>query len=173
MSKFLKTISELNGVPGNETQVRNFMRDELTDFVDEVLFDGIGSVVDIADSTAEYSTQVSAAAKKLEDINSLYAVAQPSLLSSTSIKQTPAVSLGTNGRLFTYFCSTEKPTPVPQRRMNNTSSKQRTWSMGVYEQLYPLVLSLDKALPAVINALIDGITSRFKIASSISLATCA
>ena len=34
---------------------------------------GIGSVVDIADSTAEYSTQVSAAAKKLEDINSLYA----------------------------------------------------------------------------------------------------
>tara|TARA_B110000977_G_scaffold84000_1_gene112254 strand:+ start:110 stop:739 length:630 start_codon:yes stop_codon:yes gene_type:complete len=33
---------------------------------------GIGSVVDIADSTKEYSVQVSAAAKKLENINSLY-----------------------------------------------------------------------------------------------------
>ena len=33
---------------------------------------GIGSVVDIADSTKEYSIQVSAAAKKLENINSLY-----------------------------------------------------------------------------------------------------
>tara|TARA_B110000967_G_scaffold202205_1_gene240664 strand:- start:70 stop:699 length:630 start_codon:yes stop_codon:yes gene_type:complete len=33
---------------------------------------GIGSVVDIADSTKEYSVQVSAAAKKLANINSLY-----------------------------------------------------------------------------------------------------
>ena len=33
---------------------------------------GIGSVVDIADSTKEYSQQVSAAAEKLQDINSLY-----------------------------------------------------------------------------------------------------
>ena len=33
---------------------------------------GIGSVVDIANSTKEYSIQVSAAAKKLENINSLY-----------------------------------------------------------------------------------------------------
>jgi gliding motility-associated protein GldL len=33
---------------------------------------GIGSVVEIADSTKEYSEQVSAAAKKLENINSLY-----------------------------------------------------------------------------------------------------
>ena len=33
---------------------------------------GIGSVTDIADSTQEYSKQVSAAAKKLENINGLY-----------------------------------------------------------------------------------------------------
>ena len=33
---------------------------------------GIGSVVDIADSTKEYSQQVSAAAEKLQNINSLY-----------------------------------------------------------------------------------------------------
>ena len=33
---------------------------------------GIGSVTDIADSTQEYSKQVTAAAKKLEDINGLY-----------------------------------------------------------------------------------------------------
>ncbi len=45
MSKFLKTISELNGVPGNETQVKNFMRDELDGFVDEILYDGIGSII--------------------------------------------------------------------------------------------------------------------------------
>ena len=45
MSKFLKTISELNGVPGNETQVKNFMVSELDGFVDEMLFDNIGSVI--------------------------------------------------------------------------------------------------------------------------------
>jgi endoglucanase len=45
MSKFLKTISELNGVPGNETQVKDFMTSELNGFVDEVIFDGIGSVI--------------------------------------------------------------------------------------------------------------------------------
>jgi gliding motility-associated protein GldL len=33
---------------------------------------GIGSVTDIADSTQEYSKQVTAAAKKLENINGLY-----------------------------------------------------------------------------------------------------
>jgi gliding motility-associated protein GldL len=33
---------------------------------------GIGSVVDIADSTQEYSQQVSAAAQKLQNINALY-----------------------------------------------------------------------------------------------------
>ena len=57
------------------------------------------------------------------DINSLYAVAQPSLLSSTIILQTPDVSVGILGKLFTYFCSTENPTPVPHSRMNRTSSK--------------------------------------------------
>ncbi len=45
MSKFLKTISELNGVPGNETQVKNFMRDELDGFVDSIEYDGIGSII--------------------------------------------------------------------------------------------------------------------------------
>ena len=33
---------------------------------------GIGSVVDIADSTKQYSEQVSAAAEKLQNINTLY-----------------------------------------------------------------------------------------------------
>ncbi len=42
---FLKTISELNGVPGNETQVKNFMRDQLTGFVDEISYDGLGSII--------------------------------------------------------------------------------------------------------------------------------
>ncbi len=45
MSKFLKTISEINGVPGNETQVKNFMRDELDGFVDSIEYDGIGSII--------------------------------------------------------------------------------------------------------------------------------
>ena len=42
---FLKTISELNGVPGNETQVKNFMKDQLEGFVDEISYDGLGSII--------------------------------------------------------------------------------------------------------------------------------
>lgn len=45
MSKFLKTLSEINGVPGNETQVKNFMRDELDGYVDGIEYDGIGSII--------------------------------------------------------------------------------------------------------------------------------
>ncbi|XMB87416.1 M42 family metallopeptidase [Mycoplasmatota bacterium WC44] len=44
-SKFLKVLSELNGVPGNETQVKRFMETELKDYVDEITFDNIGSII--------------------------------------------------------------------------------------------------------------------------------
>ncbi|QVK20072.1 M42 family metallopeptidase [Mycoplasmatota bacterium] len=44
-NEFLKVLSELNGVPGNETQVKNFMKAELTDIVDEISYDNIGSII--------------------------------------------------------------------------------------------------------------------------------
>lgn len=43
--KYLKTLTELNAVPGNEKQVRDFLEKELTSYSDEVLKDNIGSIV--------------------------------------------------------------------------------------------------------------------------------
>ena len=43
--------------------------------------------------------------------------------------------------------------------------------MGRYEQLNPATLSLSKAAPAVISALIEGITSRLQMLSPISRAS--
>jgi len=44
-NKMLKVLSELNGVPGNETQVKNFLAKELEEVCDTVTYDKIGSVI--------------------------------------------------------------------------------------------------------------------------------
>jgi len=43
--------------------------------------------------------------------------------------------------------------------MNIISSNERTSSTGMYEQLKPAMLSRSRAGPAVIKALMEGITS--------------
>jgi hypothetical protein len=63
-----------------------------------------------------------------------------------------------------FSLSTENPTPVPHIRIYMVSSNALGLSTGKYEQLYPATLHLSNALPAVIKALIDGITSKFTIA---------
>ncbi len=44
-NELLKVLSELNGVPGNEAQVKEFMAKELEKITDEVIYDSIGSVI--------------------------------------------------------------------------------------------------------------------------------
>ena len=45
--KDLKTLTELNAVPGNESQARVFIANALTPNVDDVTYDGIGSVIGV------------------------------------------------------------------------------------------------------------------------------
>ncbi len=45
--KFLKEITEINGIPGNEVAVREFMEKELNGYVDEVQYDNIGSYIGV------------------------------------------------------------------------------------------------------------------------------
>lgn len=42
--QLFKTLTELPGAPGNEHQVRKFMRSELSKYADEVVQDGLGSI---------------------------------------------------------------------------------------------------------------------------------
>ncbi|WP_078545022.1 M42 family metallopeptidase [Litchfieldia alkalitelluris] len=42
--ELFKTLTELPGVPGNEHQVRSFMRSQLQQYSDEVIQDGLGSI---------------------------------------------------------------------------------------------------------------------------------
>ena len=103
------------------------------------------------------------------DIKSLNALAHPSLESATEMTSSVCSNSlsGMVGSLSTYCLSTEKPTPVPFINMYSTSSKERGLSIGMYEQLYPAMFSLRNASPAVIKALIDGMTDVVSIASSI------
>lgn len=41
----LKTISLLPGVPGHEKQVRNYIKEEIKDFADEIIVDNLGSLI--------------------------------------------------------------------------------------------------------------------------------
>ncbi len=43
--KLLKELSELNGVPGNEKQIKDFMKKELADYSDKISYDNIGSII--------------------------------------------------------------------------------------------------------------------------------
>ena len=45
--KMLKDISLLPGVPGNEKQVRNYIKHEIKDFADELIVDNLGSLIAI------------------------------------------------------------------------------------------------------------------------------
>lgn len=42
--ELFKTLTELNGAPGFEHQVRNFMREELMKYSDDIIQDGLGSI---------------------------------------------------------------------------------------------------------------------------------
>ena len=41
----LKTLSELNGVPGREKEVRDYLKDQIKNFVDKVETDRLGSLI--------------------------------------------------------------------------------------------------------------------------------
>lgn len=40
----MKTLTELHGAPGFEDQVRNYMKESLSEYADEVIQDGLGGV---------------------------------------------------------------------------------------------------------------------------------
>ena len=102
------------------------------------------------------------------DTKSLKALAHPSLESVTAITSSVCSKglSGIVGSLPTCCLSTEKPTPVPFISIYRISSKERGLSTGIYEQLYPATFSRSNAGPAVINALIEGITEVVRMASS-------
>ena len=92
--------------------------------------------------------------------------------SSTFIIVGDFVNLGaTSGSLLINCRSTLNPTPDPTISRYIASSKASGQSMAKAEQLKAAALSRDKASPAVIKHLIEGITSLFTIASLISLRT--
>ncbi len=45
--QFLKEITDLNGVPGNEKEVRDYMREKMQDNTDEITYDKIGSIIGV------------------------------------------------------------------------------------------------------------------------------
>ncbi len=45
MDKFLKTLSELNGVSGSETSVRNFLSERAKPYADEIKIDSMGNII--------------------------------------------------------------------------------------------------------------------------------
>ena len=58
-------------------------------------------------------------------------LAQPSLLSDTDIVVSDSnIFSGISGSFCIYFCSTEKPTPVPQSKIYIASSKALGSSIG-------------------------------------------
>ncbi len=56
--KRLKTLVELNAVPGQEHQVRNFMREELSKHSDEIIQDKLGSIFAVKRSNVENAPKV-------------------------------------------------------------------------------------------------------------------
>nr|WP_263325390.1 M42 family metallopeptidase [Neobacillus sp. Marseille-Q6967] len=51
--KLFKTLTELPGAPGNEHAVRNFMREQLTPYADEVIQDKLGSIFGVKKGNAD------------------------------------------------------------------------------------------------------------------------
>ncbi len=51
--KFLKRLTDANGIPGNEREVRLLMEEELKDTVDEVQYDKIGSYIGIKNGNSK------------------------------------------------------------------------------------------------------------------------
>ncbi len=45
--EFLKGITDCDGVPGNEKEVRDFMRDHMKDSADEISYDNLGSIIGV------------------------------------------------------------------------------------------------------------------------------
>ncbi len=45
--QFLKELTDLNAVPGNEKEVRDYMREKMQDNTDEITYDNLGSIIGV------------------------------------------------------------------------------------------------------------------------------
>lgn len=58
MVELLKRLTEANGVSGNENEVREIIRDEISSFVDKIYIDGIGNLIAYKKGKAEEAKKI-------------------------------------------------------------------------------------------------------------------